>query len=495
MKTIQIKTLLLSLVICFMGPSISQAQSWTQKGLDIDGELSGNNLGHSVSISSDGNIMAVGIPYRDVDDSLATGQVRVYEWSGSAWVQKGASLNGEGAGDHSGWAIDLSSDGQIIAIGAHYNDAAGFIAGHVRVYEWSGSTWTQKGTDIDGSGPSNLAGRSLCITADGKVLAVGGNGHVRIFEWSGSAWVQKGALIDDPLSYPVFGFSISISQDGNTVAVGATGNSAMTGLVRIFEWSGSAWNQKGTYIDGEGTGDWFGWSVSISADGNTVAIGGPGNDDAGSDAGHVEIYSWSGGAWTQKGIDIDGEMANSSFGYSVSLSPDGNILAIGGNKNSGRGPEAGHVRVYEWSGSTWTQKGSDIDGELSGDHCGYDVEMTPDGNAVVIGSPRSAGTAGPWSIAGQARVFIFDTLSVETHDRNIGGSISIFPNPTHETIEIHGERAQGRYEVVNLSGQIVLQGSVNNDQIQLSSLASGVYLFVIQDETGKIVFWEKLIKQ
>ena len=69
--------------------------------------------------------------------------------------------------------------------------------------------------------------------------------------------------------------------------------------------------------------------------------------------------------WSQKGGDIDGEAADDQSGWSVSLSGNGNIVAIGANKNDGTGTDAGHVRVYEYSGSSWSQKGGDIDAEGS----------------------------------------------------------------------------------------------------------------------------------
>ena len=67
--------------------------------------------------------------------------------------------------------------------------------------------------------------------------------------------------------------------------------------------------------------------------------------------------------WSQKGGDIDGEAANDRSGYSVSLSSNGSIVAIGAIFNDGTGSNAGHTRVYEWNGSAWIQKGSDIVGE------------------------------------------------------------------------------------------------------------------------------------
>jgi hypothetical protein len=119
----------------------------------------------------------------------------------------------------------------------------------------------------------------------------------------------------------------------------------------VYNWnvSTSAWVQKGSDIDGEAASDQSGWSVSLSDDGNTVAIGAYGNDGNGSDSGHVRVFTWNGSAWVQKGSDIDGEAAGDQSGSPVSLSGDGGIVAIGAYLNDGiNGADSGHVRVFSW---------------------------------------------------------------------------------------------------------------------------------------------------
>jgi hypothetical protein len=276
-------------------------------------------------------------------------------------VQKGSDIDGEAADDRSGWSVSLSSDGSIVAIGAKYNDGSASFAGHVRIYEWSGSAWVQKGSDIDGEAVyADQSGYSVPLSSDGSIVAIGapfndGNGqdtgHVRIYEWSGSAWVQKGSDIDGAADVDNrSGWSVSLSSDGSIVAIGANlsdGNGTNAGHVRIYEWSGSAWVQKGSDIDGEAQYNQAGYSVSLSSDGSIVAIGAIGNDANGSLTGHARIYEWTGSAWVQLGGDIDGEAADDRSGYSVSLSSDGSIMAIGAIYNDGNGSNAGHVRVYE----------------------------------------------------------------------------------------------------------------------------------------------------
>ena len=98
----------------------SFSQDWVQLGSDIDGEAHDDFFGHSVSLSSDGTIVAIGA-YGNDGNGNSSGHVRVYEWDVSAWVQRGSDIDGEAAGDRGGWSVSLSSDGNIVAIGAYSN--------------------------------------------------------------------------------------------------------------------------------------------------------------------------------------------------------------------------------------------------------------------------------------------------------------------------------------------------------------------------------------
>jgi pyrimidine deaminase RibD-like protein len=329
---------------------------WVQRGEDIDGEAAVDYSGIRVSISSDGNVVAIGADGNDGNGSSA-GHVRVYAWNGTAWVKRGQDIDGEAAGDYSGGTVSISSDGNVVAIGAHYNDGNGTNAGHVRVYAWNGTAWVKRGQDIDGEAAYDYSGR-VSISLDGNVVAIGahyndGNGsdagHVRVYAWNGTAWVKRGEDIDGEAAVDYSGTSVSISSDGNVVAIGASyndGNGNNTGHVRVYAWNGTAWVKRGLDIDGEAAGDISGGTVSISSDGNVVAIGASSNDGNGTNAGHVRVYAWNGTAWVKRGEDIDGEAAYDSSGTSVSISSDGNVVAIGASGNDGNGSNAGHVRVY-----------------------------------------------------------------------------------------------------------------------------------------------------
>ena len=111
-----------------------EGNTWTQLGSDINGEGGGDESGFSVSLSSDGSILAIGADIMMINQ--VTGHVRVYEYSSGSWTQKGSDIDGAAGGDRSGYSVSLSSNGLIVAIGAIQNDGNGNNAGHVRVYEW-----------------------------------------------------------------------------------------------------------------------------------------------------------------------------------------------------------------------------------------------------------------------------------------------------------------------------------------------------------------------
>ena len=110
--------------------------SWNQLGDDINGEAAYDNSGNSVSLSSDGSIVVIGASGNDANvPNSNSGHVRIYQYNGSLWNQLGQDIDGEGANNFSGKSVSLSSNGTIVAIGAHRNDGNGSFSGHVRVYQ------------------------------------------------------------------------------------------------------------------------------------------------------------------------------------------------------------------------------------------------------------------------------------------------------------------------------------------------------------------------
>ncbi len=312
----------------------------------------------------------------------------------------------------------------------------------------------QLGSDIDGEAADDLSGWSVSLSSNGNTLAIGApfnfsvtgtdSGHVRVYSWNGSAWSIKGLDIDAEAVRDWSGYSVSLSSDGNTLAVGASLNTGVNGTqsghVRVYNWNGSAWSQKGLDIDGEAAFDKSGWSVSLSSDGNILAVGSQTNAGVnGTQSGHVRVYSWNGSTWSQKGSDIDGEAVGDQSGGSVSfsgggvsLSSDGNTLAVGALTNAGvNGSNSGHVRVYSWNGSAWSQIGSDIDGEAAGDELSA-VSLSSNGNTLAVGAPRNDGVNGTDS--GHARVY--DLSALLSSNSFVLSQFNIYPNPVKDQFTI-----------------------------------------------------------
>ncbi|MEO1634696.1 MAG: DUF4347 domain-containing protein [Cyanobacteria bacterium J06631_9] len=339
--------------------------NWQQLGSDINGEAAIDVSGRSVSLSADGSTVAIGAHLNDGNGGNS-GHVRLFQFSNGDWQQVGSDIDGEFSGDTSGISISLAADGSTVAIGATGNDGNGNSSGHVRLFQLNNGNWQQLGADINGEAANDFSGRAVSLSADGSIVAIGANGndangsnsgHVRLYELVNGSWQQLGNDIDGEASGDDSGISVALSADGSTVAVGATkndGNGSNSGHVRLFQLNNGTWQQLGNDLDGEALGDEFGTSVSLSADGSTVAVGAADNDGNGGNSGHVRLFQWTAGAWQQIDSDIDGEAAGDESGKSVSLSANGRTVAIGADRNDGNGDNKGHVRIYGLESTTAT---------------------------------------------------------------------------------------------------------------------------------------------
>jgi len=380
-----------------------------------------------------------------------------------AQTQLGANINGEAIDDGSGYSSSLSSDGHRLAVGALRNDGNGTDSGHVRVYQLSSSTWVQLGGDINGEAIDDNFGRAVSLSSDGNRVAIGasgndGNGtdsgHARVYQWLNSTWTQLGADINGEAAYDNFGRAVSLSSDGNRVAIGAPGNAGNgtdNGHVRVYQWLNSTWTQLGADIDGEAVHDRSGYSVSLSGDGSHLAIGARLNDGNGTDSGHVRVYQWSGSTWTQRGASINGEATNDNSGYSVSLSGDGSHLAIGAPQNDDNGDTSGHVRVYQWVDSAWIQRGADIDGEAANDQSGGRVSLSFDGNRLAVGAiyndrndiDTDSGHTRVYQWSDTAWAKLGIDINGEAADDWLGTSVSLSPNGNRLAVGASGNDSNG----------------------------------------------------
>ena len=255
----------------------------------------------SVSLSDDGQTLAIGAHRNDSDGSNGSnvGHVRIYQLDDSdQWIQLGSDIDGEIGNGFSGRSVSLSSDGQTVAIGALGSNSE---QGQARVFRLNGSNeWVQLGQNLDGEAANSWFGSDVSLSSDGNVLAVGANrddsyakdsGQVRIFALNQSdQWEQLGQSIDGESSVEYVGGSVSLSADGKVVAIGATHHNNKTGKVRVYQLGGDGQWLQIADLDGQAAGDHFGSQVSLSDDGQTIAVSAQANDASGNNAGNVRIF-------------------------------------------------------------------------------------------------------------------------------------------------------------------------------------------------------------
>ncbi len=234
----------------------------------------------------------------------------------------------------------------------------------------AGAQFVQQGAKLVGGGATGSAWQasSTAVSADGNTAIVGGYldssgaGAAWVFTRSNGAWSQQGGKLvgTGPTGSSNQGWSVAISADGNTAIVGGPADNTGAGAAWVFTRTGGTWAEQGTKLVGTGaTGAASqGWSVALSGDGNTALVGGPA-DNAG--AGAVWVFARSAGAWKQQGSKLvgTGAVGNAGQGSSVALSADGSTAAIAGtHDNNGYGA----VWVFTQTGGKWSQQGSKLVG-------------------------------------------------------------------------------------------------------------------------------------
>jgi hypothetical protein len=362
--------------------------------------------GSSVALSADGSTALVGGPA----DNNELGAAWVFVRSGSTWAQQGPKLVGAGAHGpqvHQGSSVALSADGSIALIGGSgdYNGPHG-PNGAAWVFVRSGSTWTQQGQKLVGTGAAGYSeqGASAALSADGTTALIGGftddsnKGAAWVFTRSGSTWTQQGSKLvgTGAVGSSQQGSSVALSADGSTALIGGDGDDGSLGAAWVFARSESTWTQQGQKLvssGASGTVAYQGWSVALSADGNTALIGGP-HDDGG--VGAAWVFSRSGFAWTQQGPKLVGGGAvairtitgslGAEQGSSVALSADGSTALIGGPSDNG---SLGATWLFSRSGAIWTQQGPKLVGTGATGRVrqGASVALSADGSTALIGAP------------------------------------------------------------------------------------------------------------
>ncbi len=371
-----------------------------------------DELGASLALSLDGRTLAVGAPFEDggpggnpfENPEPESGAVYVFTWSGGdGWSQEAyLKASNAQAGDRFGSAVALSADGNLLAVGAPMED----------------------------SGAAGVGGAQLDETAPDS-------GAAYLFTRSAGTWTQQAYLkASNTGANDRFGSALALSGDGATVAVGATWEDSPTtgvggsqgddpatansGAVYVFANAGGAWSQQ-AYLKPSNTraSEEFGTSLSVSLDGNTLAVGAPlegsggvgvGGNQIGNAApasGAVYVFVRGGGAWAQQEyLKASNAEAADWFGCAVALSADASTLAVGacledsdavgvgGAQGSNSAPDSGAVYVFGGNGAVWSQQAY-LKASNTGpyDRFGSALALSRDGNTLAVGAYLEDGGA------------------------------------------------------------------------------------------------------
>ena len=321
--------------------------------ITIPGTQSQGMLGSSLSMSSDGNFLAVGERGKHANGNYS-GQVLIYgrsvnEQGEDIWEDTGVTnILGDAAYAYAGASVALNSDGTVLAVyqaGRTYNNGEN-PAAKISIWKKDGSSWSNPFDVTNSSFPENTEFK-VAISDDVDRIICGGGDNNQEKVWVYDITDENSA--SSPLGQELTGLygAIDIDSDGSSIAVGHSVNKTVT----VYDWDGSSWKPKGddpatsaTETVGvlTGTDTNFGIQVSLSKTGNRIAI-----SDAGTqNVGKVHVKDWNGSSWVDVGDTIEGAQQNGYLGYAqMKLSKDGTYLVA----TDGSNLYPTSIKIYEGS--------------------------------------------------------------------------------------------------------------------------------------------------
>jgi hypothetical protein len=345
--------------------------------------------GGALSLSSDGNTAVVG----GWADGNATGAAWIWTRVGGVWTER-AKLVGSGAlgAAAQGISVSLSADATTAVVGGILDNG-----GVGAVWVWTKSSngvWTQQAKLVGaGASGNSQQGESVALSADGNTAIIGGYldnnqvGAAWVWTRSGGAWTQQGPKL---VSYDGLGFqgrSVSLSADGNTAIIGGPGSGAW-----VWTRGAGAWRQQAKLVGSNDVGSAQGQSVSLSADGNTAIVGGF-LDNGGTGA--AWVWTRSAGIWSQQGGKLVGSdaVAGPRQGFSAAISADGNKAIVGGFFDNGG---VGAAWVWTRSDNGWRQQATKLigSGAVGAANQGISISLSGDGNTAMVGGSFDANGIG-----------------------------------------------------------------------------------------------------
>ena len=364
-----------------------------------------DRFGESVSIS--GDVMVVGAYYDD-DGGSESGSAYVFATTdgGVTWPQTAKLVASDAAADDR-FGESVSISGDVIVVGANYDDHAGSNSGSAYVFATTdgGATWSETAKLVaSDAAAADRFGNSVSIGGD--VIVVGATGDDHAGSNSGSAyvfattdggatWSETAKLVaSDTAGGDYFGNSVSIS--GDVVVVGAyfdTDGGYDSGSAYVFATTdgGATWPQTAKLVASDAAVfDRFGVSVAISGD--VMVVGAYLDDDGGSGSGSAHVFRTTdgGASWTQTAKLVASDAAAyDNFGVSVSIS--GDVMVVGAYWNDDAGSDSGSAYVFRTTdgGATWSETAKLVaDDAAANDEFGGSVAVS--GQVIVVGGDGPA---------------------------------------------------------------------------------------------------------
>ncbi len=378
----------------------------------IDGTEVNDFAGMSVSTTASGDFVAVG--FREADGMIEkSGLVRVYKRIGDVYSPRGIdSMFGTSTLDEFGASVSISNDGNRVAVGASSSSFSGMEKnGEVKIYEYSepSDSWVQLGNSIQGLEDKERFGYSVVISGNGLRVAAGsprgnaGTGTASVYQYNGEDWDLVGEAFFGNDFGDRAGFSVSLSDDGNTLAIGALFASSIIdgqddcikcGTVSVYKYqessASSTWENFGQLLVGSGEWSHFGHSLALSGDGQRMVVGANGFSTAEkSSVGSCEIFELQNQNWTSLKTLLLAEEQEQT-GSNVAMSKDGKWVAC-----SKTGIKNGVVHVLrEYGSKTWNVTEEIFSSRPNSTSFGTSVSVANDGQVIAVGAPLHNSSTG-----------------------------------------------------------------------------------------------------
>lgn len=318
-------------------------------------------------------------------------------------------------GELFGTAVALAEHGDIALIGNHKDaNTNGEEMGAAYVFTRANNEWREaaKLTAADGNDFLQF-GWAVALADDGTTALVGARygrapsgestGATYVFERTNGEWTQQTKLLPtDVNTGDFFGASVALVADGTIALIGnpddANTNGEETGAAYVFARDENTWIQRARLAPANGDPyQRFGWSAALSGDGATALVGTKKRE-----GGKAYVFARDQDAWAQQAAlaPADGDEYD-EFGQRVALAEDGTTALVSARQgHAPDGTRTGAAYVFEWTTGGWTQQVKLVpaDGDM-GESFGTDVALADDGNTALIGA------RGEDNLAGAAYVF------------------------------------------------------------------------------------------